>query len=211
MPSRDAVNWTCSTANCVFLTYSQASGIDIGDIQCHLDCLGADHHIVAHEFHEDGGDHYHCIVHFDTAQQWRQARVFDIGGRHPNVKVVRGYTNIANVLEYVTKEDDYLASSGDDTWQAFKALSTKGSGSRDATWKDIISAGDADEFWSLAEALAPYELGTKQGSLAQFVNWRYGEKRHNYIAPDVTFARVDSRMIDWVNNELVCVLLHSQG
>lgn len=202
MPTNSPVNWTCATTSIVYLTYSQVGNLDVSDIQAHLDCLGADHHVCGHELHQDGGHHYHCVAHFDHPQHWRDARVFDVRDKHPNVKVVRGAAHIARVVGYVTKEGDAYASS--ELAEAFfNSMGEPGKRSRDAIWGEIIGAGDAATFWELVKSNAPYEYATRYTSLVDYVAAHYNKEP--YIAPDVTFARVPDEMTDWVDNTLVCV------
>jgi len=60
---------------------------------------------VARERHQDQGLHIHAIVRFDGRVRTRgNARIFDIGGHHPNIQVPRA---IKHVLEYCAKDGDF--------------------------------------------------------------------------------------------------------
>lgn len=60
---------------------------------------------VALEQHESGDPHCHAIVRFGARVKTRSdMRIFDLGGRHPNIQVPR---RIKDVLEYVSKDGNY--------------------------------------------------------------------------------------------------------
>ncbi len=44
----------------------------------------------AEEHHQDGGRHWHALLIFHTALRTRNKDCFNIEGRHPNIKVVKG-------------------------------------------------------------------------------------------------------------------------
>nr|UBJ26197.1 replication-associated protein [Red panda feces-associated genomovirus] len=91
---------------CVFLTYAQAERIeDKQELVTFLQGRGQPNKIlVAQEFHEDGGIHYHAIVSWETRRDIRDVRYFDLRGVHPNMQVTR---KIKDVLRYVTKDGDF--------------------------------------------------------------------------------------------------------
>lgn len=110
MPQRAAMTAFRLNTQRVFLTYAQADF----EKQALFDFLVAlrtsdDHNgiatakvLVAKEFHQDQGTHYHCYVEFDRKINVRNERLFDFSGKHPNIQTVR---SVKNVIKYCTKED----------------------------------------------------------------------------------------------------------
>lgn len=200
------VNWSLRPNHAVFLTYSQAAAITVDDLQSFFDSIGADHHVVGHEHHADGGDHYHCLVHFGDVQRWRDARVFDVGGVHPNVDFAKAKGSVGRIYAYCRKEGDWYAT--EDATAFFDALAEESSAkqSKNDIWEEILSQPDAASFWAACRRLAPYDLGTRYSSLESYVVAHYNKKP--YIAPDVTWAPSETMndMTDWVDNVLVCVV-----
>lgn len=92
---------------CVFLTYAQAERIENKEeLLQHLQGLGQPTKaIVAQEFHEDGGIHYHALVQWEERRDVRDCRYFDYRGVHPNMQLTRSPTA---VLRYVIKDGDYV-------------------------------------------------------------------------------------------------------
>lgn len=196
------VNWSFTPgSSALYLTYSQVGDLSVSDVQAFFDSIGSDKHIIGHELHVDGGHHYHCLVHFGDVQRWDQSRVFDIEGRHPNVKVVRGVANIHRVLAYVTKDDDYYDHNG--AYEHF-ASGTCGKRSRTDIWSDIIASESAESFWEKVKSLAPYEYATRYDALVGYVNHHY-KKQEDYVAPDVTWAPSPTmdEMNSWVDQFMV--------
>lgn len=197
-------NWSVRPNQVVFLTYSQATAIDVSAIQAHLDTLGSDHHVVGHEHHADGADHYHAIAHFGDVHKWRDARVFDVGGVHPNVDFGKNKGSVGRIFAYCTKDGDYYASS-DETKDFFDALSEESSAkqSRNDIWREILDEPTADGFWSAVRRLAPYDYATRWTALSDYVAHHYS--REPYVAPDVTWAPSETldEMNAWVDDFLV--------
>jgi len=186
------------------LTYSQATTINVSDIQSHLDTLGADHHVVGHEHHADGADHYHAVGHFGDVHKWRDSRVFDVLGIHPNVDFGKNKGSVGRIVGYATKDGDFFYSS-DDTEAFFKALSEESATkqSRNDIWREILEEPTANGFYAAVRRLAPYDYATRYTALQDYVAHHYS--REPYVAPDVTWAPSDNInvMNDWVDNELV--------
>ena len=55
------------------------------------------------------GLHYHCYLERKLRFQTRDVRRFDIGGHHPNIRVVR---QRAGAIEYAAKDGDFVSSDG---------------------------------------------------------------------------------------------------
>lgn len=61
--------------------------------------------IVAHELHEDEGDHLHCLIIFENTKNLKNARAFDIDDFHPNIQSIKKPNDC---LKYVTKDNDFI-------------------------------------------------------------------------------------------------------
>lgn len=100
-----------------FLTYPQTIVVDVLEFSMllfdHLREKGAPKvvkDLIAKEHHEDGGVHYHVVLEFDRKLNVTSESYFNILGpdnavMHPNVQGVR---ILQNVLNYVTKHDEYI-------------------------------------------------------------------------------------------------------
>lgn len=197
-------NWSVRPNQVVFLTYSQATAIDVSAIQAHLDSLGADHHVVGHEHHADGASHYHAIVHFGELVKWRDARVFDVDGIHPNVDFGKAKGSVGRIYAYVTKDGNWYAST-EESGEFFADLADEGSAkrSRNEIWTEILDEPTANGFWSAVRRLAPYEYATRFTALSDYVAHHY--TREPYVAPDVTWAPSEEfdNLSGWVDEFMV--------
>lgn len=184
------VQWSISASSIAFLTYSQVNH-DVDDFICELqssfDMLGASRHLVAHELHEDGGNHYHCLVQWTSGFNTRDERVFDVGGFHPNYKQVRVGSGQARVRDYCLKDGAYYGDTFDD-------LEGPAKRSRMDDWASIVRADSLAEFWALVQQLAPYEYVNNYGRLAVYASARYEQpaayvpRYTNFVVPGVMTA-----------------------
>lgn len=133
------VTWTLENS---FLTYAQVDyeGDFVSELQALFDVLGAEHHIVAHELHKDGGSHYHCLVRF-LKHTVRDPRHFDCHGFHPNYKGVRKGPNLKRVLDYVTKDGQYWGEL--DEWEKHFGVRSK-----EEIWDTIVECTTRDDFFA---------------------------------------------------------------
>lgn len=142
-------------AQVAFLTYPQ-SDIDFDELVNGLKLIADIAWArVCREQHEDGNYHNHVVVKFSRRVQSRNQRVFDIGGRHPNIQPVR---SIKRALAYVTKDGQ------------FRDFGTVPDGSGTKTAAEIFElARNAEEhdYWvAAAEARIPYQYAAKFRQLA---------------------------------------------
>lgn len=63
--------------------------------------------IIAHEKHQDGGDHYHCYLELEKRSNIKDARSLDIDGIHGRYEPVKCKKNC---IQYVIKDGDYESS-----------------------------------------------------------------------------------------------------
>lgn len=91
-----------------FLTYAQARPLTKQQVYDHFVAFDKDHIkckkvLVAQEAHEDGEPHYHVFIEFSSKLHTRDARVFDIDGKHPNIQACR---SPKRTIAYCLKEDE---------------------------------------------------------------------------------------------------------
>lgn len=91
-----------------FLTYAQARPLTKQQVFDHFVAFDKDHIkckkiLVAEEAHEDGEPHYHVFIEFSSKLHSRDARVFDIEGKHPNIQACR---SPKRTIAYCLKEDE---------------------------------------------------------------------------------------------------------
>ncbi len=92
------------TSQWVFLTYAQANELDRADILRGLEQLGYYKIFGGQELHQDGGRHFHVIAQQAKKKvDIRNARYWDIGGVHPNVRHVK---NFDRIWTYCSKDGD---------------------------------------------------------------------------------------------------------
>lgn len=142
-------------AQVAFLTYPQ-SDIDFDELVNGLKLIADIAWArVCREQHEDGNWHNHVVVKFTKRVQSRNQRVFDIGGRHPNIQPVR---SIKRALAYVSKDGQ------------FRDFGTVPDGSRSKTASEILElargANEQDYWVAAAEARIPYQYALKFRQLA---------------------------------------------
>lgn len=90
-----------------FLTYAQAGDLtkqEVYDffINFNKDLVTCKKVLVGQEHHQDQGIHYHVFLEFNAKLHTRDARVFDIQGKHPNIQACR---SPKRTIAYCIKED----------------------------------------------------------------------------------------------------------
>lgn len=88
------------------LTYAQSDGLDPWAVVEMLGNLGAEC-IVGKEDHQGEGSHLHAFFTFDKKFCSRNARIFDVGGFHPNI--LSGRRTPEAMWDYATKDGDVVA------------------------------------------------------------------------------------------------------
>lgn len=88
-----------------FLTYPQSENLEWTDIADHIKSLKDLHWIrICKELHQDGTPHHHAVGKFTSRYQSRNARCFDVKGKHPNIQSIR---SIRRAIEYVSKDGEF--------------------------------------------------------------------------------------------------------
>ncbi len=164
------------------LTYAQCGDLDPWAIVDMLAELRAEC-IIGREPHADGGIHLHCFADFGRTFRSRRADIFDVQGRHPNVRHVGKTPEL--VFDYAIKEGDVVAGGAERPTEHRSALA-----GQDAIWHKIAGAETQEEFFQLCGDLAPRSLCINFNSLQSFAAWRYRVDRAEYRHPDgVSFAQ----------------------
>lgn len=176
------------------LTYAQCGELDPHEVVCHLGDLGAEC-IIGRENHDDGGIHLHAFFMFGRKFRSRNERVFDVGGRHPNI--VRGYGTPEKGWDYATKDGDVVGGGlgrpgGDGVSEAGNV------------WAQLVLAPSREEFFDMCARLAPRALLCNFTSLRCYADWKYRDDPVEYRHPDGLLFRpdLDSRLNSWVQQNL---------
>lgn len=184
----------------LFLTYSQIN-VDFPDfvhtIFDHACTTNCDGYAIGRESHEDGGTHYHVLLHYSAAVRTRNSRFFDLTfdnvGYHPNIQSVK---SLRHAYDYVTKDGNVFEDLG----AIASRLQRSGT-----TWRDALSAESYEEACSIVESHYPRD-------------WiLYGDRIRNNLRhtfPTITqavlpaaydtasFTNVPQQLTDWVRDEL---------
>lgn len=90
----------------IFLTYPQAFNIISKELlHAFLMSKGPTKCIVSREEHQDGNQHFHCLLGWDDKKNIQSATYFDYQGHHPNIQAAR---NTRKTIKYIIKENDYI-------------------------------------------------------------------------------------------------------
>lgn len=183
-------------ARYVLVTYAQSEDLDGFAVSDHFTELGAEC-IVARETHADSGFHLHAFVDFGRKFRSRNARIFDVQGRHPNITVSRGTPEKG--YDYAIKDGDVVAGGLE------RPNGSRVSGTPGSSWSEIMGARDIGEFWELCEALAPRAMLCNFNSLKCFADWRFRVDPAPYVSPGG--IRIDTSRVgeldEWVQQNLV--------
>nr|WPD49011.1 MAG: replication-associated protein [Grus nigricollis-associatied genomovirus] len=158
----------------VLFTYSQAGpDFDYWAVVDLLGDLGAEC-VIGREEHADGGVHFHVFTDFGRLFSTRKVRVFDVGGKHPNIQPI-GRTP-ATAYDYAIKDGDVVAGGlgrpgGDCDWDP------------DNFWSSATHCGSADEFLHFCDQLAPRDLIRSFPNFRAYANWKWDTGVPEYSQP----------------------------
>ena len=156
------------------ITYAQCGDLSEWSV---LECfsgLGAEC-IIARELHQDLGLHLHVFVDFGRKFRSRKVDIFDVDGRHPNIKPSRGTPEKG--YDYAIKDGDVVAGGLE------RPDRTTGSGKNFNMWSEIAGSESREQFWQLCEELDPKSLCVAFGQLQKFADWRFAEVAPVYESP----------------------------
>lgn len=183
------------SAKHVLLTYSQCGELDPHSVVCHLADLGAEC-IIGRETHSDGGLHLHAFAMFGRKFSSRNERIFDVGGRHPNIQ---------NITVTPEKAYDYAIKDGEVVGGGLERPSRAVVSNSSEKWAAIVAAETRDDFFRLAGELDPKALCCSFTSLRTYADWRYREDAEPYSTPGGISFDTDGipELDDWVSCNLV--------
>jgi len=175
------------SAKRVFLTYPQCGELSKERLEVFIrDDRHALWYCIGLEQHEDGGNHLHAYVEFADKLNVRDAKYFDVDGKHPNIQPVR---KPAAVLRYVQKGGDFIGNC--------EALSK----TRIAYGEIINSCSNAGEFLAGVVENHPRDAALHYGQLRTFADNWFPQARPRYV-PKHTQFNIPSGVLDWVIQDL---------
>lgn len=180
----------------VLFTYAQSGpDFDYWAVVELLGDLGAEC-IIGRELHEDGGIHYHVFADFGRLFSTRKVRIFDVGGKHPNIQPIR--ITPAKAYDYAIKDGDVVAGGlgrpgGDCDWDP------------DNFWSAATHAGSADEFLHFCDQLAPRDLVRSFPNFRAYANWKWNDRVAVYDQPGgAVFDTSEAPGIDaWLSQSFI--------
>jgi len=157
------------------VTYAQCGDLDEWSIVDRFAELGAEC-IVGRELHADGGTHLHVFADWGRKFRSRNARLLDVGDRHPNV--VASWGTPEEGYDYAIKDGDVVAGG----------LTRPGSGggsngANDSKWVRIANAENREEFFALVRELDPKTYVTRSKDLEYFADRHYRPEPVIYATP----------------------------
>lgn len=194
-------------AKFVLLTYPQVPRDEIDgfpelvtDLCGRLECR----YVVGKEQHADGGIHFHCFLDFGRKFSSRDTRIFDLGGRHPNIEKV-GRTP-RKAYDYSIKDGCIVARSEDYTGPETNNSGSDRGGEQGecSAWEHILRSETRDEFFDRLRAGQPRALVCNYTSIAKYADWRYKPVPEIYQHPaDFSFDLEGFPvLLDWVSEHL---------
>lgn len=168
--------------------------------------LIGDHHgecIISHEFHEDGGHHYHAFCHFEPRLRTRDTTIFDVDGFHPNWQPKKEWGTVGMMCRYVMKEGADVVGGGLD-WSKYTEESPDKM-TRDDKAKLVLQASSEAEAWSLVKEHLPANSLFNFNNVKGFINHTFGkQKEDKYVVPAGRVFDISKYpdLKDWVDLEL---------
>ncbi len=162
--------------------------------------------IVAHEFHEDGSDHLHCLCMLKKRAQVSFVALNDVTGKSGDYQLARAPNQ---VMKYVTKDGDY-SSMGIDVEKHLEEVRNKVKTSKADKAAGIISAGG--EFIDIWKEYPGFALMNKRriDEVVDFMTIeKYKKMKLDWEAGlqvlisspiyDLTFGRL---IVDWLHRNI---------
>lgn len=155
------------------VTYAQCGDLDPWAVNDHFASLGAEC-IVGRESHADEGTHLHAFVDFGRKFRSRDARKFDVDGRHANVSPSK--RNPAGGYDYAIKDGEVVAGG-------LARPSLDGTVFDGDKWSEIVRAESEPEFWEVVRRLDPKALCCNYSNLRKYADFAYKPKPEVYEHP----------------------------
>lgn len=168
----------------LFVTYPQATPLEKNDVLAFYVRLGCRYVLVAQEYHDDGGKHFHVYCEFDNSFRSRDQRALDIRGFHPNIQSPR---NKQQVCDYCKKDGDYIE-------HGVSVASKKG-------WGALIDESRNESgFLQLVRENYPRDFVLQHERLEYFAR-KYFERSVVEYEPNFLEFDIPDNLADWVLNE----------
>lgn len=178
----------------VLITYAQSPDLDPMEIEQHLRRLGAEC-IIGKENHADGGIHFHVFAQFGEPYRSSDPRIFDVGGRHPNI--LPGRKTPEKMYDYAVKDGDIVGGTLERPSRArVESASDK--------WSEIISQPSREEFFDAVARLDPKSLCCSFNSITKYADWAYRIDRSEYSTPNGVEICAEGvpALVEWVRGNL---------
>jgi len=167
----------------LFATYPQANGLSKDIILEFYQRLNCTSYTIARELHEDGNEHFHCLIEWQTPYDCRDERRFDINGHHPNIQTAR---NPKAVHSYIIKDGDYITNKTyDDTSNS---------------WADLAACNTVGQFWELAERKHARDFIVNHEKLEYYATKRFKTETTEYV-PTYTEFKPPEPVMNWIETE----------
>jgi len=169
----------------LFLTYSQSGDLSRDELFEFLTGFAPEFVVIGHEFHQDNGNHFHAVLGFSERFRSRNARIFDCGGVHPNIRAV---WNMQGCLAYVKKDGDFVEWGKPPT-------------QKKRAWAALIEDSQSPEdFMANSRASFPREFVLHNDKFESFAN-KYYNRPEEYV-PRLDPFNIPSALDDWVEQVL---------
>lgn len=174
----------------IFLTYPQADGLTRQQLVDHLrGLLPVKHILVAQERHADEGIHYHCVVECTRKIDTRNARFFDLDGKHPNAQACRV---LKDTYEYAKKDDDEAIDTFPNGYFVDKPK-----------WFEIVSgSATAEQFLAAVRVSYPRDYALSYSRLVQFAAAEFRPPLVSYESRYTDFILPQS-VADWYSANFI--------
>lgn len=176
------------------LTYAQSGDLDPFAIVERLSELGGEC-IVGREAHRDGGTHLHAFVDFGTKFRSRDPKVFDVGGRHPNVSPSKGRPGEG--YDYAIKDGDVVAGGLErPTGERLPRVGID--------WAGAMASTSMDEFLESCLRMDPGQALRMWTNLQAYARWRYRSNPEPYVHPAEVEIHTSGlpELDEWVDRNL---------
>jgi len=169
----------------VFLTYPQTAIRheviveklrQIDDFIAHSSC---------NELHQDGSPHVHVLLRFARKIHHRDARRWDIEGRHPNVSAPRA---IAATRDYIKKHGDFIEDGWDEPAKPYS--------------KCLADADSKEEFLQEIRTHHTRDYVLQYDRIVSMADAHWSIPTAPY-APEFTTFNPPQPLVEWIGSSLV--------
>jgi len=147
------------------------------------------HYRLGRELHADGGTHFHVFISWPDRISFRNERLLDFHGAHPNIKAIP--RTIEHAWDYAGKDGDIIHEFGTRPGKS-GTLST----GRDSIWTDALTQQHKEDFLSILRNRAPRDYVLYYDAIERFAERFYAAPESDYESPDITTQLTDG-IIEW--------------